>query len=178
MTAEASATASPVLYVIVCGSPAARTVYGFIGQAKAQGWRVCVVPTPMGANFVDCGRLDAATGFPVRTEFKNPEDPDVLPQADAFVVAPATFNTVNKLAAGIGDTLALALLCEGIGYRRPVFLVPWFNSGLANNGAYARSLTILRSEGVRILHATAVQDELFPWDALLVELREVLKGLA
>jgi hypothetical protein len=31
----------------------------------------------------------------------------VLSPADAFVVTPATFNTVNKMASGAGDTLAL-----------------------------------------------------------------------
>jgi phosphopantothenoylcysteine decarboxylase len=35
-----------------------------------------------------------------------PGERDVLPKSDAIIVAPATFNTVNK-AAGIADTLAL-----------------------------------------------------------------------
>jgi hypothetical protein len=35
-----------------------------------------------------------------------------LPPADAIAVAPATYNTINKWAAGISDTLALGILCE------------------------------------------------------------------
>jgi flavoprotein len=39
-----------------------------------------------------------------------PDEPDELPAADAVVVARATFNTVNKWAAGITDTFATDLL--------------------------------------------------------------------
>jgi hypothetical protein len=45
---------------------------------------------------------------------KHPDEPDVLPPPDAFIIAPATFNTINKLATGISDTLALGLVNEGI----------------------------------------------------------------
>jgi hypothetical protein len=38
-----------------------------------------------------------------------PADPDILPDPDAMIVAPATANTINKWAAGISDTLPLAL---------------------------------------------------------------------
>lgn len=55
---------------------------------------------------------------------------------------PATFNTGNKLVQGITDTLALGLVREGVGYGRPVIVVPWFNGGLACNGAYRRSVDL------------------------------------
>jgi len=44
--------------------------------------------------------------------------------ANAIAVAPATFNTVNKLAAGIADTLALGLLCEYLALAVPIVLPP------------------------------------------------------
>lgn len=43
----------------------------------------------------------------------------MLPAPDALVVAPCTFNTANKLVAGISDTLALGLLNEAIGAEIP-----------------------------------------------------------
>lgn len=46
----------------------------------------------------------------MRSDYKRPEDPDVLPRADAVVVFPATFNTLNKWALGITDTPYVALL--------------------------------------------------------------------
>lgn len=39
-----------------------------------------------------------------------------MPPADAIAVASATFNTINKWAAGISDTLALGILCEAYGF--------------------------------------------------------------
>jgi Flavoprotein len=39
----------------------------------------------------------------------------VVVSPDAIIVAPATFNTINKWAVGISDTLALGLLTEAIG---------------------------------------------------------------
>jgi flavoprotein len=66
-------------------------------------------------SFVDAPKLEAATGYPMRSDYMQPSDPDVLPAPNAIVVAPAIFNTINKWAAGISDTLALGLLTEAIG---------------------------------------------------------------
>jgi len=93
-----------VLYLIVCGSPLAHRVGTLVKAAQADGWEVCVVCTPDGRKFVDAGALSRQTGHPVRSFYKNPGDPDMLPDPDAMIVAPATVNTVNKMAAGIADT--------------------------------------------------------------------------
>jgi flavoprotein len=42
-------------------------------------------------------------------------------------VASATFNTVNKWAAGISDTLALGILCEAYGMGIPTAVLPYLN---------------------------------------------------
>jgi phosphopantothenoylcysteine decarboxylase len=96
-----------VLYVIVCGAPPARDAGRLVEFAQAKGWEVCVIATPSARSFINSSALEAATGHPVRSEYKQPDEADVLPPPDAIVVAPATFNTINKWAAGISDTLAL-----------------------------------------------------------------------
>jgi len=113
-----------VLYLIVCGAPPARDAPRLVELAQGEGWEVCVIATPSGRGFIDAAALEAASGHPVRSEYKQPEDDDVLPPPDAIVVAPATFNTINKWAAGISDTLALGLLTEGIGKRLPIVALP------------------------------------------------------
>ena len=105
----------PVLYVVACGGPPAAQLDAFAGFAQQHGWDVCVIATPDGTKFLDAERLAELTGHPVRSQYKQPDDPDVLPPADAFVVAPGTFSTINRLALGISDTLALGLLNEGLG---------------------------------------------------------------
>ena len=99
-----------MLYVVACGGPPAAQLDAFTGFAQQHGWDVCVIATPDGTKFLDAERLAGLTGHPVRSQYKQPDDPDVLPPADAFVVAPATFSTINRLALGISDTLALGLL--------------------------------------------------------------------
>jgi phosphopantothenoylcysteine synthetase/decarboxylase len=175
-------TSAPrVLYLIICGTPAAPGAYDFITDVIHDGWKVCAVTTPMGARFVDSGRLAALTGHPVRSTYKNPEDPDVLPPGDAFVVAPASFNTVNKMANGISDTLAVGLLCEAIGLDKPVIVVPWTNRGLARNGAYGRSIQHLRDDGARLVLTERTEPGpspvdpggVFPWEQVLAEVRKI-----
>lgn len=110
----------PVLYVIACGGRPAAELPPFVEQLQADGWTVCVVATPSGMKFLDAARLTELTGFPVRSDYERPGEPDVLPPADAFAVAPATFNTVNKWAHGISDTLALGLLNEAVRALRSI----------------------------------------------------------
>jgi hypothetical protein len=142
---------APVLYAVACGSPAAGYVGRFVTMAQQVGWRVCVVTTPDGEKFIDTAALAAQTGFPVRSRYKRPGDPDVLPSPDAIVVAPATVNTVNKWACGIADTLALGMLVEGYGLGLPIVVMPYTNTAMAAHPAFRQSLQRLRTWGVRVL---------------------------
>lgn len=176
-----------VLYVIACGGRPAADLPEFVPYTQDRGWDVCVVATPSGMKFIDRGRLERLTGHPVRCDYKRPEEPDVLPPADAFVVAPATFNTVNKLAAGISDTLALGLLNEAVGAGLPIIAVPFPNQMLARHPVFVNSLAALRSWGVRLVfdpqrHLLPVPNQgesgnaLFPWAALRKELEALETG--
>ena len=145
-----------VLYVLVCGSPAARSVGDLVELAQRDGWDVCVVTTPDGRKFVDTDRLAAQTGHPVRSNYKHPDEPDLLPPADALVVAPATVNTVNKWAAGIADTLVLGLLVEAYGKGLPVVALPYTNREMAAHPAFQESMARLRGWGITVLFGTDV----------------------
>ena len=141
----------PVLYLVACGAYPASQLPAFVRDALAQGWDVCVIATPDGAKFLDAGNLAGLTGHPVRSRYKRPDEPDVLPPPDALVVAPATFNTVNKWAQGISDTLALGLLNEAVGLGLPMIAVPWPNTALAAHPVFVRSVGTLGEWGVTLL---------------------------
>jgi phosphopantothenoylcysteine synthetase/decarboxylase len=145
-------SASGVLYALVCGSPLARDVGILVDLAQRDGWEVCVITTPDGRKFVDVAALQEQTGHPVRTHYKSPGEPDLLPAADAMIVAPATVNTVNKWAAGITDTLVLGLLVEGYGYGVPTAVVPYTNKVMALHPSLHDSLAKLRTWGVHVLN--------------------------
>jgi phosphopantothenoylcysteine synthetase/decarboxylase len=174
-------TARRVLYVIVCGSPVARDVGKLVDLAKQERWDVCVVATPDGRKFIDVPALAAQTGHPVRSAYKNPGDPDVLPDPNAIIVAPATTNTVNKFAAGIADTLPLGLLVEGLGKGLPMVLMPYTNAAMAAHPAFLENIQRLRGWGVVVLFGSEVvklhppgtgegRTEDFPWHLALAAL--------
>jgi phosphopantothenoylcysteine synthetase/decarboxylase len=167
---------SPVLYVIACGARPTGQLPAFVRFAQEQGWDVCVITTPDGVKFLEAAAVADLTGHPVRSQYKHPDEPDVLPPPDAVVVAPATFNTINKWAQGISDTLALGLLNEAIGLALPLAAAPWLNAPLAIHPVFQRSITVLQEWGVRVILdptqlASADEGEaVFPWPELRAEL--------
>ena len=68
-----------VLYIIACASSSAPLAQNLVLQAQAALWNVCVITTPQGTNFIDIPHFEQITGYPVRSEYKRPEEPDVLP---------------------------------------------------------------------------------------------------
>lgn len=140
--------------MIACAASSSTLVPNLVVQAQAAAWKVCVITTPQGTKFLDIPLLEQLTDYLVRSEYKRPEEPDVLPRADAIVVFPATFNTTNKWALGISDTLAVSILCEYTGLKMPIVTVPCFRTGggLDGHPAFFRSLQMLREYGVRVLY--------------------------
>ncbi|GIG59398.1 flavoprotein [Longispora fulva] len=162
-----------ILLVVVCAAGPASDVGTLITLAHAEGWTCRVICTPNAVSFVDIPALERQTGHPVRSAYRAAGTPRTSEApADAVVVAPATFNTVNKLAAGIADTYASGVLAECVG-DVPVVIVPFVNAVLAGRAPFRRAVAALRAEGARVLLAdpahlrgagAAVE---FPWDAAL-----------
>ncbi|GAB1688892.1 flavoprotein [Krasilnikovia sp. M28-CT-15] len=170
-----------VLYVVVCGAGNAASSSGFVKEMINSGWDVCVIASPAALAFIDAEDLAEISGHPVRSKFKDPDAPDLLPPPDVIVVAPATFNTVNKLANGISDTLATAILCEALGKKAPMIMAPWMNCALANHSAYTRSIRTLQGDGVRFVLTEQTMpgavrdnpDEGFPWATVSEAVRKL-----
>lgn len=173
-----SDSSSRVLYVVTCATPAAQHVGKLVDLVRARNWQPCVIATPSALRFIDKPALEVQTGYPVRSEYKEPGTPDVLPPADAIVVGGASFNTLNKWAAGIADNLALGLLTEGIGLGLPLAALPFLNAAQAAHPAFARSVQQLREAGVKVLlgstgyephvpHQGSKHLASYPWPVLL-----------
>jgi phosphopantothenoylcysteine synthetase/decarboxylase len=139
-----------VLCVVVCGAGPAAEVGQLVKLALERGWTVQVVSTPAALAFLDTAAVEAQTGSPVRSQYRSPGEPRSQ-AADAIVVAPATYNTINKWAQGISDTYALGVLAETTGLGVPIIVLPFVNSALAARAPFRRSVEDLRREGVRIL---------------------------
>lgn len=162
-----------VLYLIVCAAPPAQQIHAFIPFLQTAGWDVCVIATPQASRWIKRTNLEALTGHIVRIDYKLPGEADPLPKANAILVMPATFNTVNKCAQGIGDTLAASLLCECLGRGTPpIIFVPCLKMDLVRHPAFAKSIALLHECGAHILH----DPERYP-SPLMVPQEEILSTL-
>jgi hypothetical protein len=139
-----------VLYCVVCGAGPAERVDRLVGLARARGWYVHVFATATAyEHFLDVPALERLLGTPVRTSYTTPTNP--RPAPDAVIVAPATYNTINKWAAGISDTYVLTLLAELTGLGTRIAVLPFVNTALAANRVFTDSLARLRAAGVMVL---------------------------
>lgn len=169
---------SRVLYVMPCAAGPAPFVSRLVELAQGRGWDVWLAPTKSAMGFLDVPALEELTGHPVRARYRRPGEPGKLPPADAVIVAPATYNTINKWAAGIADTHTLGLLAELTPSGIPIAVLPFVNASLAANRVFGRSVAALREEGVTVLlgedafvpHPARTGDarlETFPWGLVL-----------
>jgi phosphopantothenoylcysteine synthetase/decarboxylase len=177
-----------VLSVVVCGAGPASEVGQLVRLAQEHGWIVQVIATPAGLEFLDIAAVEVQTGSPVRSQYRSPGDARSRP-SDAIVVAPATYNTINKWAQGISDTYALGVLAETTGMNVPTVILPFVNSALAGRGPFLRSIEQLRREGVRVLlgpggvqpHEPHTGNSLigsFPWHLALREVQRLIDQTA
>ncbi|WP_344672192.1 flavoprotein [Catenulispora yoronensis] len=166
----------PVLYLIACGAPPAAELLSHpeaVPGLQSDGWTVCVLCTPSGERFLDPAAVSVATGYPVRVEPRRPGEADVLPPPDALLVAPVTFNTVNKWALGISDTLALGILNEYLGAGLPIAATVWAKPELQKHPAFDAHAQTLFEAGVRFIQPED-DDPRFPWGQLRAALAELL----
>jgi len=181
MTRDAPAR---VLSLIVCGAGPAAAIATMVKLAAHRGSTVQVIATPAALSFFDRAAIEQQTGNPVKSQYSTPGSPrSQIP--DAIIVAPATYNTINKWALGISDTYALGVLAEITGMDIPIVVLPFVNSALANRSPFRRNVECLRAEGVRILlgdggvqpHRPRSGSELidsYPWQLALDEADRLL----
>jgi len=175
----------PVLYLMVCAAGPAAHIDVMIKLAVNEGWSVHCVATPAAVeHFLDLHALEALTGHSVRTDHQRTGQP-ALPKADAVIVAPATYNTINKWAAGVADTYVLTQLAELTGLGVPIVVLPFVNTALAANAVFLRSVDQLRQSGVTVLfgdggfvpHAPHTGDQAmahYPWRLTIAAIRRAV----
>ncbi len=139
------------LTLIVCAAPLAARAPEVVAALAAAGWTLSVVATPAAADWVDYEGVAKVTGAPATTDHRSPGEPKRGPRPDVVVVDPATFNTLNKLAAGISDICALGVLNETLAGGTPIVAVPAVNERLWRHPAWPSTLARLTEAGVTLL---------------------------
>jgi hypothetical protein len=146
-----------MLGVVASGAGGVEGLFdGLVRPALDAGWRVGVTLTPTaGRWFRDAGlvaEIEEATGLPLRVESRLPGERKPHPPVDTYVVAPATANTVAKLALGFGDNQALTQVSEAIGTDGvEVVVFPCVNAAHVRHPAWSGHVAALKSAGVHLV---------------------------
>jgi phosphopantothenoylcysteine decarboxylase len=146
-----TAGSSRVLYWIMSAAPPALDWQSALPALQEDGWDPHVILTETAAQWLDPDALSTATGHAVRSRPRRPDETDSTPPADAVLLAPATFNTLNKWGTGINDSLALGILNELMGTDVPIVVAPFCKAALTSHPAYQANLELLRGAAVTIL---------------------------
>src|SRR5437588_1850347 len=119
-----------VVYLILSGTSTAARCPALLRELVGLGFStVIAIPTPNASRVVAPRELaDVEGGQVVQSYF----DLAIRPRPPRGVVlfAPCSFNSLNKLAHGIADSLALSVAAEAIGRKTPVIVAPSLNQPL------------------------------------------------
>lgn len=140
-----------VAYLILSGTTTAargpELLRGLVGLGFAT---VIAIPTPNAARVIAGRELADVPGAQVVESYF---DLAIRPRPPRGVVlfAPCSFNSLNKLAHGIADNLALSVTAEAIGRGTPVVVGPSLNAPLLVHPQAQASLATLPRWGVKII---------------------------
>ena len=136
----------------ITGGIAAYKICSLVRLYKKAGANVRVVLTPNALQFVTKLTLQTLSGNEVYVDnFEiNEYKPEhiALTEADIFVIAPASANTIGKIANGICDNLLLSTACA---FSKPILLAPAMNDNMWSNPFVQENLAKLKSHGYNIL---------------------------
>ena len=142
----------------VTGSIAAYKAANLIRLLKKEECDVKVIMTPLAKEFITPLTLATLAKNPILVDFFNPENGDWNSHvdlglwADAYLIAPASANTMGKMANGIADNL---LLTTYLSARCPVFIAPAMDLDMFQHPATQANIQKLRSYGNHVIEPTA-----------------------
>src|SRR5215472_17850227 len=140
-----------IAYLVLSGTTTAARCPEILHGLLGLGFKtVIALPTPNAARVIAPRELADVTGAQVVESYF---DLAIRPRPPYGVVlfAPCSFNSLNKLAHGIADNLALSLVAEAIGRATPVIVGPSLNAPLLAHPQAQASLKTLPAWGVRIV---------------------------
>ena len=118
------------------------------------GAEVRVIMTPLAKQFITPLTMATLSQHPILVDFFNPENGEwnshvkLGEWADLYLIAPATANTMAKMATGVADNL---LLTTYLSARCPVAVAPAMDLDMYAHVATQRNMNSLREDGVHIV---------------------------
>jgi phosphopantothenoylcysteine decarboxylase/phosphopantothenate--cysteine ligase len=144
---------SQILFIFT-GSIACYKACDALSQLVQRGHRVRTVATAAALKFVGTATLEGLTREKVGCDIFEPgaalDHIELARWADLTIVCPATANTLNRIAAGLGDDLAGALLLAH-DWKKPLLLAPAMNPAMWSHPATMACVQKLESWGARFV---------------------------
>lgn len=137
------------LFLFVTGAGSCVRAPELIGQFVERGLTVYSVLTPAVSVVSPAAPLMDVAGNHWIHEYRQ-APLDVYPFG-VLLVAPCTFNSFNKIALGLADNLAMAMIADGLGAGCPLIVAPSMNRGLWAHPQTTQSRQRLQEWGVTII---------------------------
>ncbi|MEN3016732.1 MAG: bifunctional phosphopantothenoylcysteine decarboxylase/phosphopantothenate--cysteine ligase CoaBC [Candidatus Methanosuratincola petrocarbonis] len=160
----------------ICGSVACIRAPEIARELMRHGGEVWAVMTDAARQLISPDLMEWATGNPVVTRLTGGIEHVALGyggegSADLVLIAPATANTVGKMAAGIDDTPVTSLATTAIGSGIPLIVAPAMHGSMYRHPAVLENIKRLQSMGVRVLlpEVTEGKAKLIDWTAIVEE---------
>jgi phosphopantothenoylcysteine decarboxylase / phosphopantothenate---cysteine ligase len=152
------------LLVGISGSIAAVEVPKIVRELIRHGADVRAVMSPEATRIITPEAVEFATGHPPVLQLTgNVEHVTFLgpgeERADLYLIAPATANTISKIAHGIDDTAVTSCASVALGGGVPLLLAPAMHAAMGANPAVRENLERLQRWGVGILYGAAAEGE-------------------
>jgi phosphopantothenoylcysteine decarboxylase / phosphopantothenate---cysteine ligase len=152
------------IVVGVSGSIAAVETPRIIRELIRHGADVRAVMSPEATRIVSAEALEFATGHPPVVQLTgNVEHITLLgpgeSRADLYLIAPATANTISKIAHGIDDTPVTACASVALGGGVPMLVAPAMHVTMGQNPAVRENLEKLGAWGVGIVSGVSTEGE-------------------
>jgi phosphopantothenoylcysteine synthetase/decarboxylase len=145
------------LFLFVTGAGSCLQTPALIRALVAQGYTVYSVLTPNVAQVTAPAPLMEVPGNHWIHAYQ--QTPLERYPFGTLLVAPCTFNTFNKIALGLADNLATAMLADGLGAGQRVVIAPAMNRGLWAHPQTVASLARLQSWGCEIVPPTITAEQ-------------------
>jgi phosphopantothenoylcysteine decarboxylase/phosphopantothenate--cysteine ligase len=139
-----------VVYLMISGALTAYRAPELVAGLGQHFDQVFTVQTPNAQQLISPRDL---VRIPNNNVIESYFDVRILPRPTpgAVLFAPCNFNSLNKLAHGIADNLALSITAEMIGFKRPILVALSLNEPLFAHPIVRPSINTLRSWGVTVI---------------------------
>ncbi len=134
----------------ITGSIASYKSVDLARQLSSQGANVTVVMTESACRFIQPLTFETVLNKPVYTKLFDGylRHISLIEESHLLIIAPATANTINKIACGIADNFLTTLY---LAFNGPVLIAPAMNSRMYNHTAVKKSLRDLSAQGVNFI---------------------------